>query len=101
MPEIVRVEETDEGAPGRPNSDIAYLCCISSVVQQDWANAVVAEGTQVCARGVGGAVIDDQQLPVIVRLREDRFHRFPENAVAVVRGNDDGNQRPEVHVRTI
>src|SRR5207248_3583832 len=67
-PYVVGVEKCDERSRGPRDPEIPEAGRIGAVLDGDRVNPQVREGPEVRWCAIGRAVVDDDQLPVLVRL---------------------------------
>ena len=98
---VVRVEPGDVPPARLVEAAVERGCEPEALVVPDDDEPSVGNRLEDCRRSVGRGVVDDDQLQVAHRLTEDALQGEREKLLAVVRGEQDGDERrwPGVHRR--
>ena len=100
---VVRVQDIDEWRGGQADRFVDRRGR-SAILPGDEAagkRRVRQRATRYLRRGVGRAIIDDNQLDLPIRLRKYRFDRTLDESRVVVARHDDGHRRPCIIRRTV
>ena len=90
-PEIIGVEKREPLCARVCGAEIAQTRAITGMRFRNDRHASVTNRLEPRDRIVGRTVIDDNQLPVLQRLRQDRRNRLPQQRQAIVSWQNDGN----------
>jgi hypothetical protein len=94
---VVVIEQRDECATGRVDAGVRGLRDVAVLRQLDEHDPWVGRGARaggLAGPGVGGGVVDEHELPVLVALQlHRRDHLLQEERRRVVQGHDDGELR--------
>jgi len=98
QPDVIRVEERDQLTARGGDCEVARRAVPAVLTawvreQPDTTGVRAGEPPRGVGAGVRRAVVDEQQLPVLVRLRDHALDRLGEVRLAVLEGDDDGDAR--------
>jgi hypothetical protein len=94
-PEIVTVEEGDQGSPRLGDADVVRTCLLTEVVREvDKADAGIIEAGDERGGVVRAGIAHDNHFPMAEGLATNTFDRTCENAAPVVRRRDNRDGRP-------